>query len=326
MPKASIIVPAYNVAATIADTLRSLLAQSFADFEIIVVDDGSSDRTVPVVRSFGDRRIRLVQQPNRGLAGARNTGISHATGDYIGFCDSDDLWRPTKLAAHVAHLEANPQVGLSFSGSELIDAAGCALGLAQAPRLTGITAQQVFLFNPVGNGSSAVMRRATLDAIAFRPSGEPLRDWYFDERFRQSEDIECWLRLALTTDWRIEGVPGLLTRYRIVAGALSSATDRQFASWERMVDKLSAIAPGFFATHAPAARALQNRYLARRAVSSGDGAEALIRLRAAFAASPAALLRHPAKTATTTGAALVLAAFGPALLTTIARASGRRIA
>lgn len=325
MPKASIIVPAYNVAGTIGDTLRSLLAQSFTDFEIIVVDDGSSDRTVPVVRSFGDRRIRLVQQPNRGLAGARNTGIHHAKGDCIGFCDSDDLWRPTKLATHVRHLDANPQVGLSFSGSELIDTDGASLGLAQKPRLKRITARHVFLFNPVGNGSSAVMRRDALDAIAFRPAGETARDWYFDERFRQSEDIECWLRLCLITDWGIEGVAGLLTRYRIVAGALSSATDRQFASWERLVDKLSAISPGFFEDHAPAARAFQNRYLARRAISSGNGAEALARLRTAWAASPAALLRHPAKTATTAGAALVLAALGPIALQRIARASGRRI-
>lgn len=326
MPKASIIVPAYNVADTIGETLRSLLAQSFADFEIVVVDDGSSDRTVAIVRSLGDRRVRLVQQPNRGLAGARNTGIYHAKGDYIGFCDSDDLWRPTKLATHVRHLDANPQVGLSFSGSELIDANGAPLGLAQRPRLKRITAKHVFMFNPVGNGSSAVMRRDALDAIAFRPSGEAARDWFFDERFRQSEDIECWLRLSLTTDWTIEGVPGLMTRYRIVAGALSAATDRQFASWERLVDKLSAISPGFFHTHAPAARALQNRYLARRAISSGKGAEALTRLRSAWAASPAALLRDPVKTGTTTGAALVLSALGPNILQRIARASGRRLA
>lgn len=326
MPMASLIVPAFNVADTIGETLRSLLAQSFRDFEIIVVDDGSSDRTVAVVRSFGDRRIRLVQQPNRGLAGARNTGIANARGTYIGFCDSDDLWRPTKLAAHVAHLEANPKIGISFSGSELIDSDSRALGMAQQPRLTNITARHVFMFNPIGNGSSAVMRRAALEAIAFRPRDEVRRDWYFDERFRQSEDIECWLRLALTTDWGIEGVPGLLTRYRIVAGALSSATDRQYASWEALVDKLSAIAPDFFDRHAPAARALQNRYLARRAISSGDGAEALRRVRAAMTASPATLLRHPVKSATTALAAVVLAAFGATLLQSIARAAGRRLA
>ena len=116
MSYASIVVPAFNAAATLPETLNALSAQSFGDFEIIVVDDGSSDRTVAVARSLGDRRIRVVQQPNRGLAGARNSGIAQARGEYIGFCDADDLWRPTKLAEHVAHLNSNPVVGLSFSG------------------------------------------------------------------------------------------------------------------------------------------------------------------------------------------------------------------
>ena len=205
----------------------------------------SFDLTPHIARSFADPRLRLIRQENRGLAGARNTGIAHARGLYVGFCDADDLWRPGKLAAHVAHLEARPEVGLSYSGSLLMDEAGRPTGLAQRPRLRGVTAAHVFRRNPVGNGSAAVMRRAALDAIAFRPPGEEARDWWFDETFRQSEDIECWLRLLLTTDWDIEGIRGLLTWYRIAPGGLSSALDGQYASWERMVGKLSAVAPAF---------------------------------------------------------------------------------
>ena len=315
MPKATIVVPAYNVADTIAATLSSLLAQTYQDFEIVVVDDGGTDRSVAIARSFGDPRIRVVQQPNRGLAGARNTGIANARGVYIGFCDADDLWRPGKLAAHVEHLDADPTVGLSFSGSQLIDADGTELGVSQSPRLTGITAAHVFRRNPVGNGSAAVLRRAALDDIAWRPATETHRDWWFDETFRQSEDIECWLRLALTTDWQIAGVPGLLTQYRIVAGGLSAAIDRQLASWERVVTKLGAIAPDFVARHAPAARAYQLRYLARRAVASGDGAAAWSHSRRAMRQSLRPLWEEPAKTLTTLGAAAALSAFGPAALT-----------
>ena len=84
MPYASIVVPAFNAARTLPETLRSLLAQTFTDFEIVVVDDGSTDRTVAVARSFADRRIRIVQQPNRGLPGARNSGIDAARGDIDG--------------------------------------------------------------------------------------------------------------------------------------------------------------------------------------------------------------------------------------------------
>ena len=90
MPQATIVVPAYNVATTLADTLQSLLAQTCPDFEILVIDDGSTDRTVAVARAFGNPRIRIVQQPNRGLAGARNTGIAHARGDFIGFFEEEE--------------------------------------------------------------------------------------------------------------------------------------------------------------------------------------------------------------------------------------------
>ncbi|SFE00956.1 glycosyltransferase family 2 protein [Roseivivax sediminis] len=326
MPRASIVVPAYNAEATLDETLRSLVAQSFRDLEIVVVDDGSSDRTPAIARSIGDPRIRLVQQPNRGLAGARNSGIHAAKGEFVGFCDADDLWRPTKLARHVAHLDASPQVGLSYSGSELIDADGRSTGLAQRPRLSGVTAAHVFKRNPVGNGSAPVFRRAALDAIAWRPAQETARDWWFDETFRQSEDIECWLRLALTTDWDIAGVPGLLTRYRVAPGGLSAALDRQYDSWERMVAKLTPLAPDFMARHAPAARAYQLRYLARRAVSAGDADAALARLRAAFAASLRPAFEEPVKTGVTAAATLALAALGTGPVDTLRRAAARRTA
>ena len=132
---ASIVVPAYNCETMIADTLRSLLKQTFADFELIVVDDGSSDATVDVVNAFDDPRLRLVRQANRGLAGAHNTGIHEARGEFIGFCDADDLWSPEKLEKHVAHLRSDPQVGISFAGSRMIDENGKPLGIDQKPKL-----------------------------------------------------------------------------------------------------------------------------------------------------------------------------------------------
>lgn len=311
MPKATIVVPAFNVAVTLAETLTALCAQTFSDLEIVVVDDGSTDRTAEVALSFrADRRVRLVQQANRGLAGARNTGIRAATGEYVGFCDADDLWEPTKLAAHVVHLDNAPEVGLSYSGSALIAADGAMTGCAQKPRLTGLTAAHVFKRNPVGNGSAPVLRRAALLELAGAAGEAAEIGPVFDESFRQSEDIECWLRLALSTSWRIEGVPGLLTRYRITSNGLSAATDRQFASWERMVEKLIPLDPAFFARHAPAARAYQLRYLARRAVSDLNGPAAIALVRRAFASSLRPLVEEPLKTAITVAAACVLGLLG----------------
>ncbi len=311
MTKASIVVPAFNVSSTIARTLTSLLNQEFADFEIVIVDDGCIDDTLDVVAPFrADPRVRVVAQPNRGLAGARNTGIASAKGDYIGFCDADDLWLPSKLGAHVAHLDANPHIGVSFSGSELIDENDVRLATKQTPQLTDITAADILRRNPIGNGSAPVIRRAVFDDIAFVTSADTDRASFFDETFRQSEDIECWMRIALMTDWGFEGVAGHLTQYRICDGALSSATDRQLASWERMITKLEPMAPTFFATHAPAARAYQYRYLCRRAISNADAPAARSYLTASLRASVAPILHEPVKSIVTFAATGVLSALG----------------
>ncbi|NOD88244.1 MULTISPECIES: glycosyltransferase family 2 protein [unclassified Ruegeria] len=316
MPTASIVVPAYNAAATLAETLASLQAQTYDDFEIIIVDDGSQDATSEIARAHqGDTRVRLVGQANRGLAGARNTGIAAARGKLVGFCDADDLWMPEKLAAHVHHLKAEPDVGVSYSGSALIDEAGCMMGIKQAPRLKNVTAAHVLNRNPIGNGSAAVIRKTVLEALAYRPSFETERDWVFDETFRQSEDIECWMRLMLKTDWQIEGVPGLLTHYRINAGGLSAALDRQLEAWERMVAKLRPLNPEFFAQHEPASRAYQLRYLARRAITNLDRDKAWELFACSVQESLRPVFEEPMKTFSTFAAALVLKTFGPGPIT-----------
>jgi len=305
MPRVSIIVPAYNTLATLPETIDSLTAQTFEDLEILVVDDGSPDAVAEWVAAHPDPRVRLVRQENRGLAGARNGGIAAARGDFLGFCDGDDLWEPTKLAKHVAFLEADPAVGLSYSGSLLIDADSRPLGLTMTPKTGNITPRDVLLRNPVGNGSTPVIRRACLDDIAFRPAGAD-RDQWFDESLRQSEDIECWIRIALTTGWKIDGMAEPLTRYRIIASGLSANLMRQYETWCRVADRVTEIAPAFAREVLPAARAYQFRYLARRAVSLGDGSAALRLMGRSLASSLHPLRHEPAKTVTALGAALVL--------------------
>ncbi len=318
MPLVTLVVPAFNVAKTLPETLNALQAQTFEDFEIVIVDDGSNDATAEIASSFlSDARVRLVSQRNRGLAGARNSGIAAAMGSLIGFCDADDIWEPCKLAAHVEHLQSDENVGISFSGSSLIDDDSNQLGQSQKPRLHNVDAAHIFKRNPIGNGSSAVIRRAVFDAIAFRPATETERDWYFDETFRQSEDIECWLRIALTTDWAFDGVPGLLTRYRISANGLSASTDHQHSAWENMVAKLTPIAPDFFARYAPVARAYQFRYLARRAISELDAGRAKRLMAASLTQSKVPLIEEPIKSCVTIAATVVLAFGGRQALQTL---------
>lgn len=304
-PTVSVVMPVYNVAEFVVASVHSVLRQTFRDFELIIVDDGGTDESVAICRAIRDMRIRIVSQDNRGLAGARNTGIRHARGRYVAFLDSDDLWTPEKLDRHVAHLDANPHIGVSFSGSRLIDDAGVALGVAQRPRLHGVTAAHIFRRNPVGNGSAPVIRRETLDAIAFTdPRHGELA--YFDEGFRQSEDIECWMRIALTTSWRFEGVAGELTQYRVNAGGLSANIIRQYETWLAVTHKIAGYAPEFLQRHLPAARAYQLRYLARRAVRMREAGLAASLSLQALKSWPGILIEEPVKTTTTLAAAAAL--------------------
>ncbi len=304
MPYVSLVVPAYNTLDTLPETIESLLAQTYTDFEIVVVDDGSTDGTAAWVKAQSDPRIRLFRQVNRGLAGARNGGIIAARGELIGFCDGDDLWEPEKLAKHVAYLSANPDIGVTYSGSLLVNEKNQSLDMYQSPRTTDVSAAHVLLRNPVGNGSTPVIRAQTFKDIAYRPAGES-RNWYFDESMRQSEDIECWVRIALTTHWGFGGLNEPLTRYRIVASGLSANLDRQFATWRAMADKVKVIAPDFAAKWLPAAEAYQLRYLARRAVSLGDGLTALRLQLKAYRVSLHPVLHEPRKSLTTLAATVV---------------------
>ena len=325
-PRVSVVMPVYNVAAYVAEAVGSVLAQTFADFELIVVDDGSSDASMAIVRGFADPRLRIISQRNRGLAGARNTGIAAARAPLIAFLDSDDRWLPEKLALHVIHLDLNPDVGLSYSPSRFIDDAGTVTRMKMSPRLEAITPEQIFCRNPVGNGSTPVIRRSALDSVSFRHPDEPARTCWFDESFRQSEDIEMWLRLALVGRVRFEGIQIVLTEYRVGGSGLSAQIERQYATWLRVVERVTAYAPDFAARHVERARAFQLRYLARRAVQLGDFDLAARLLRDAVKASPAAMAGEPVKSLVTAGAAAAGRALGPERFARIAaRASGGKL-
>jgi hypothetical protein len=309
-PIISVVVPAYNVAKTLRETLISISNQTFTDIEIIVVDDGSTDTTPDILAAYADDRLQVIRQFNRGLAGARNTGIFHAKGKYIAFCDSDDVWEAEKLERHFNHLEGDDNVGISFAGSSMIDENGSFLKVSQLPKLTDISAADVFKRNPIGNGSAAVVRRAAFDCIAYRPAWEKDRDWWFDETMRQSEDIDAWMRFILASDWKVEGIDGLLTRYRIQSGGLSANLLKQFQTWQHMCSKVKDTAPQFAQRHALAAEAYQLRFLARRAFMMHDGATAMKLAFSSLAKSRTPLWEEPVKTVVTVCAAVALRVFG----------------
>lgn len=318
-PRMSVVMPAYNVEAYIEEAIQSVLDQSFENFELIVVDDGGSDNSIALARKFDDPRIRIISQENRGLAGARNTGIAHARAPYIALLDSDDRWQHDKLLLHYVHLQANPHIGVSYSGSQMIDEHGDAMSIAMRPKLSGVRASDILCRNPVGNGSAPVMRREALDRAAFRHPAEPNRICWFDESFRQSEDIELWVRLASVHGVSFEGISGLLTEYRIVGGALSANVVKQYISWSRMLDIARTNAPGLVAEHGARARAYQLRYLARRSIQLGNAELADDLLSRATRLAPRIHWEEPVKSAVTWGAIKLAQLAGPDRFRRLAR-------
>lgn len=311
MKTVSVIIPVYKAEKYIATTLQSALDQTYKNIEILIIDDGSPDRSIEICQQFKDPRIKIIRQKNRGLPGARNTGIRHATGEYLTLLDADDLWLPEKLEKHLQHLDNSPNVGVSFSRSAFIDDDGQALGIYQMPQIKGITSSLVLCRNPISNGSVAVIRREVFEAIKFQDNlYGTVEDFYFDERSRHtngdSTDVECWFRMSVKSDLQIEGIPEALTLYRVNSGGLSANLLKQLDSWELMLSRARLYAPEIVNQWQTLARAYQLRYLARRAVTLQDGAMAVKLVNRALATNWRILLKEPRRTLLTLAASYLI--------------------
>ena len=187
MPLVSIVIPAYNAAAYLPATLDSVLAQSFCNYEIIVVNDGSPD--TPQLEEglqpyFG--KIRYLKQENRGPSSARNTGIQAARGKYIAFLDSDDIWLPKHLANQMAMLASDPSLGLVYAnGVQIRDDRPVGVSFDRTPQSLPVNFDSLLREQSTVNTSSAVVSRQALVEAGM-----------FDEQFRRCEDYDLWLRLA----------------------------------------------------------------------------------------------------------------------------------
>lgn len=295
MPLVSVVVPVYNAADTLGEAVASVLAQTLDDWELVIVDDGSTDESFAVASAFDDPRLRIVRQANRGLAGARNAGIRASTGSLVAFLDADDTWRPEKLARHAAAFTADDRLGLSFDRSLLVDASGRSLATVQGTPGPA-SAEALMLDNPVGNGSAAVVRRAALDRL----------DDAFDEALCAAEDVDLWWRIVLATPFTAAGLPDVLTAYRQRPHSFSLDTERMRLGWEAAIAKARRLAPEVVARVERPARARMLRYLAGRAVAARDGRTAARLLRAALNEDAALLRAQPRQVATTAAAALAV--------------------
>jgi teichuronic acid biosynthesis glycosyltransferase TuaG len=202
----SVIIPVYNVSTYIERSLKSVFAQSYQDFEIIVIDDGSTDDTAEQVHRFSDQaKLHYVRQDNAGPAAARNTGMKVATGQFIAFLDADDLWHPQKLEAHLRRLHNSPRMGMSFNWFEVLY--GYPEGKRVKPWFAPPNQSTLHWIdflerNWTGTSSTVVVR------------AECLKDRCgFDARFKTGEDYHLWLEIA-KAGWEIGFIPEILTVYR----------------------------------------------------------------------------------------------------------------
>ncbi len=278
MKLATVIIPVYRAEKYIAATVQSVIEQTYKNFELLIVDDGSPDKSIEICQQFTDPRIRIIRQENRGVAAARNQGIREAKGEYIGFLDADDIWLPTKLEKHIEHLENSPAVGVSYSYAAFINAEGKSLGIYQLPKTNNITPVNILLRDPIGSGSNLIARREVFAAIKFQDNLDgTVEDFYFDEdrQLHPSEDTECWLRMNLKSELKFEGIPEVLLQYRMHSGGYSHQFLKKAASWDKFLEKARTYAPKLMEQSESAARAYQLTAIARRAVNQGDGSMAV---------------------------------------------------
>jgi glycosyltransferase involved in cell wall biosynthesis len=224
-PAVSVVIPAYNAAWCVRQAIDSVLAQHYRDFEIIVVNDGSTDDTAAVLASYGPA-IRMIDQPNGGMSNARNAGIRAARGEFIAFLDSDDWWLPPKLGSQVAVMRSRPELGFCSCAARVEDMEGTLVNLWECPSWHGS-----FLVHLFGSGAdvpgscSAVVARRALVAAA---GG-------FDETLRGAEDPDLWIRLAAISGYACLPEPMVVILRR--PGSVSRNLEAMRESTLRMMRK-----------------------------------------------------------------------------------------
>jgi glycosyltransferase involved in cell wall biosynthesis len=217
MPRVSITIPTFNCARFIERAIDSALAQTYADYEIVVVDDGSTDDTRQVLARYGDK-VRYVHQPNGGLSSARNLALAHASGELIAYLDADDIWYPHRLERQVAFLDARPDCGFVHSDVTIIDEADRVLH----QRFNAETRRPV----PEGACTLDLLRRCHVQVPTVLERRACIeRVGNFDGRLKTAQDYLHWIRIAMA-GMAVGYIAEPLAMYRRTTSSLSSSPRR----------------------------------------------------------------------------------------------------
>ncbi|NJM48283.1 MAG: glycosyltransferase family 2 protein [Alkalinema sp. RU_4_3] len=233
LPLITVVIPLYNGAEFIERTLRSVMAQTYGNLEILVVDDGSTDDSAQLVKALAgqDDRIRLIPKPNGGVASARNLGIQRARGEWIGFVDADDIWDPTFIQKVVDRtVFCSDSVGVIYSWAQNINDRDQPIPGVHVAAITGNVYATLLCHNFLGNASATVIRRSCLDRVGGYDSG--LRA----AQAQGCEDWDLYLRLAESYDYAV--IPELLVGYRKLENSMSGDGHTMARSQGIMLDKV----------------------------------------------------------------------------------------
>jgi glycosyltransferase involved in cell wall biosynthesis len=270
----SVVTATYNMGHYIAETVDAVLSQSYPYVESIIIDDGSTDDTMRVLEKYAhDPRVHVVQQKNAGQTVAKNRGIAEARGEFIAFCDADDVWDPRKLSQQVPEFSRGDDVAVVFSEIDCIDGDGNPCAASRMRRYEGHVTAQLLIDNFIPF-PSAVVRGDVLRAMEG-----------FDESLSMSIDYDLWLRIS--TRYRFVYVPEVLAHYRIWPGQMSHRTGERLDNFFRLLDRFLADNPG-----AASLRDI-NRAYGHVHVTRGDWHASEGRVAQAWADYKVALLRDP---------------------------------
>lgn len=225
MPRVSVIIPTYNTAEYIPQAIESVLNQTYSDWELIVVNDGSTDSTASVMNQFDDPRVRYIYQTHKGRSSARNTGIAHSLGEYLAFLDADDMYHPSKLEVQVAHLDHHSEIGLSYHSGVEIDEHGNPLRLRRSP--VEVSLKDLLLGFPFSM-NDFIVRRSWPEQVGG-----------FDETLDVNEDRDFRLRLVLA-GCRFAGIERFLAYRRLHAGRVFQNLAATLEDMVRVLDTVFA--------------------------------------------------------------------------------------
>lgn len=292
----SVVIPCYNAENTIIDTLESVLQQDYLGFDVIVIDDGSTDNTAMQVWEFKERlnaagvKLQLISQKNAGVSAARNRGVQESTAPYIAFLDADDRWATNKLSCHLTHLEENLDLGISFARCRVLSKESDKNSNAtQQVSTLPVNQQQlrsVFAENPTTTTSNLVVRRSVFNDVGG-----------FNETMSFAEDQEFIVRVISQTPFKVVGIDQVLVDYLTSEDGLSSELGNMYQGWLKMVEAVRVYEPDFVEQHFKQAEAQYCRYLARRNLRLGaDPAEGWGFSKQAIKADWREMLRQPKRT------------------------------